>query len=106
MKRINLRHAVLAAGLVGLALVAGCRNSTPETPIENTEVNLLDTADAMINNAAEAIPAPVSNVAASPSNPGADFTTDSQTFDDADATGMTARLPQDNGTEPAEEKAQ
>lgn len=102
MKRITLRHATLAIALAGAVLVAGCR-SEPEPVIENTTVNIVETVNAMETNAALPVDEPVTNVAPPPANPGSDLTTDAQTMDDADATGMTSKLPSDEETQPAEE---
>ena len=103
MKRIPF---VLAASIASLALT-GCHSSAPEEAVANNMTNFVETANAMTpENLVAPTEAPVTNATAAPANPGADFTTDSHTYDDADATGMTARLPEDNGSEPAQESKQ
>jgi hypothetical protein len=103
MKVIKLgRGAMLAAGIAGLALIAGCHSSAPEPAGENNITNFVETSNAMEENAVVETPAPVANVVVTPSKPGQDFTTDAQTYDDADATGDTARIKRDNESEPAQ----
>jgi hypothetical protein len=105
MKRIELRHATLAVGLAGLVLVAGCRSSEPEA-VEDNAANFVETANVLEVNEVLTVEEPATNAVPAPSNPGADFTNDAQTMDDADATGMTSKLPQDEETQPAEESKQ
>ncbi len=102
MKNTNLRWTLLAAaGSAALALAA-CHSSTEnvETNVSNLDVNVIETNLAPENLAT---PAPVTNVTtAAPAAPGNDFDT-ARTQDDADATGMTARLPRDdNSSTPAQ----
>jgi hypothetical protein len=72
-----------------------------ETNVSNLEV--------MVDNGAFAndmapTPSPEMNLSAAPAAPGPDFSNGNQTQDDADATGMTARVSRDddgNETAPA-----
>lgn len=101
MKKI----ALLAAGSLALALSACGGPKTDEAPVETNVSNL----DVVVDNGAFAndmapTPSPEANVAATPAAPGADFADGAQTQDDADATGMTARVSRDdegNETAPA-----
>jgi hypothetical protein len=108
MKPITLiRSAALAAGIAGLAILGGCHSSAPEETVANNLTNFVETANAMApENIEVPVETPVTNATAAPSNPGADFTTDEQTYDDAAATGMTSRIPEDNASQPAEESKQ
>ncbi len=104
MKGIMVRRATFAATVAALALVAGCRSAEPEAPINETS-NFIETANVMDLNAVDAAaPDTVTNAAPAPSNPGADFGNDSaQTIDDAEAAGMTSKLPDDDETQPVKE---
>lgn len=104
MKRIPFgRSAVFALGVASLAALAGCHSSAPEETVANNMTDAVEVANTVVpENVVAPTEAPATNAAAVPSNPGADFATDSHTYDDADATGMTARIPQDNGSEPAQ----
>ena len=108
MKRITLiRSATLAVGITGLAILAGCHSSAPEEAVANNLSNFIETANAMpVENVEVPVETPVTNATAAPANPGADFTTDEHTYDDAAATGMTSRIPEDNASQPAEESKQ
>lgn len=97
------RHATIAAGLAALAMTAACSGADEPAPVETNVINLAEPEN-VVENATLVDPTPPANVTAAPADPGADFTVDEQTQDDADATGMTARVPrgEDNGTQPAE----
>jgi hypothetical protein len=95
--------AGLAAGLIALAALAGCDSSTPESaaPAEN----IADNTEAVNVVVPEEAPVPETlNAAAveapreTPPDP------DAQTQEDADATGMTARVRRDEA--PANETIQ
>src|SRR4051812_42865091 len=86
--------AGVAAGLLALTALAGCNNSTPESsaPVEN----VTNEAEPMNVVVPEETPAPETANAATieetretPPDP------DAQTQEDADATGMTARVRRD-----------
>lgn len=100
MKKI----ALLAAGSLALALAA-CGPKPEEAPIETNVANLEVTVDnGVIGNEITPTATPAANVTAAPAAPGADFSNGTQTLDDADATGMTARVSRDdegNETAPA-----
>jgi hypothetical protein len=89
--------AAMAAGALALMALAGCEKSTPEpsAPVEN----MVNEAEPM--NAVAPVETPVPETAnaatvvdtrETPPDP------DAQTQDDADATGMTARVHRDEGT--------
>jgi hypothetical protein len=101
----KFRRAALALGIAGLALVGGCRNAEPEAPVENDTTNFIETANAMdVNSTDTAAPEPIANAAPLPSRSGeGEFANDSSTIDDAEASGMTSRLPDDEETQPAEQ---
>jgi hypothetical protein len=83
--------------LTGALALAGCRGQ-PSEPVE-----LNNSANAAINAAAPhpAAAAPTNN-AVEHAAPPLDFTDEEQMRDDADATGLTARLPREgNGAAPA-----
>ena len=90
------KTAGIAAGLVALAALAGCDSSTPDqpAPVENA-VNEEAPAEVVVPVEAPP-PAETTNAATvdvepreTPPDP------DAQTLDDADATGMTARVRRD-----------
>lgn len=77
--------------LAGTLVLAGCGRQQPEAPAE-----LNNSAETPVN---AAVPppiaaAPVGNVAERAAPP-LEFTDDAQMRDDADATGLTARLPRE-----------
>lgn len=100
MKKI----ALLAAGSLALVLAA-CGPKPEEAPVETNVSNL----EVVVDNGAFAnevtpTPSPAANVSSGPAAPGPDFSNGAQTQDDADATGMTARVSRDdegNETAPA-----
>jgi hypothetical protein len=86
--------AALAGGLLALTALAGCNNSTPESsaPVDN----VANEAEPMNVVVPEETPAPetanavtVEDTRETPPDP------DAQTQEDADATGMTARVRRD-----------
>lgn len=117
MHMTRFRPVLLAAGLAAAAALAGCSGSKPEEQPTDNVINesvgtmepmptVNETPSAPLNIGAvanTATPAPTNEASATPFG-----TPDSQTYDDADATGMTAKLPQDSPTpsqtEPAEQK--
>ena len=100
MKKIAL---IAAAGSLALALGACGGNKTDEAPVDTNVSNLEVTVDngAFANDLTPA-PAPEANATHAPAAAGAEFTNGAQTQDDADATGMTARVSrdEDNTTAP------
>jgi hypothetical protein len=96
------RHAMIAAGVTAFAMLAGCSRSTPDEPPAET------------NETVQEAPAPVPVPAPSPAPKRAPATSestptppvadeaepqagpDAQMLDDADATGMTARVTRDD----------
>ena len=99
MKKIAL---IAAAGSLALALSACGGNKTEEAPVETNVSNLeVEVDNTMVGNEV-ATPAPETNATHAPAAAGADFTNGAQTQDDADATGMTARVSrdEDNTTAP------
>jgi hypothetical protein len=98
-----VRTALIAAGLSALTLTAACHSSAPEGPVENTEVNLAEPVNEVIEtNIVDTTATPVvTNATPAAPKTADDLSTDAQTLDDADATGMTAKLPEDNTTQPA-----
>ena len=92
--RIPVILTLAAAALT----LAGCSKDSPqeEAPVENNAVEA-PVEIAPVNNAAP--PANITNEAA-PVAPPPEFSDDEQMRDDADATGLTARLPQDGGEQP------
>jgi hypothetical protein len=93
--------SILAAGSLALALAACSGPKTDEAPVETNVMNFAEPENAMIANEIAPTPAPASNVAAAPAARGADFEDGAQTQDDADATGMTARVSRDGDNETA-----
>ncbi len=102
MKKLVL---IAAAGSLALALGACHGNKTEEAPVETNVANITEIDNGMtIVNDTTVAPTPETNVTAAPSAPrGGEFTNTAQTQDDADATGMTARVSrdEDNDTAPA-----
>lgn len=92
--------AILAAGSLALALSACGGPKTDDVPVETNVMNIEIDNSAMVNEAL-ATPEPTANVAAAPAARGADFSDGAQTQDDADATGMTARVSRDGDNETA-----
>ena len=107
MKKTLLRSATIAAMLLAASVVGGCDSSAPEG--EPTMANdgsgdvapgtaAPDTSSAAnTESAAALVPAP--NASAGDDKPeAAPVDPDAQTLDDADATGMTARVSRDAAT--------
>lgn len=99
------RAALFSLGIAALALTAGCSSSTPETPVDNGAVNNVEPGNLSELSNFASPPSVPANAAVPPaaSDRNADFTKDAQTQDDADASGMTSKLPQDNGAAPAKQ---
>ncbi|HEX7872673.1 MAG TPA: hypothetical protein VF475_07175 [Sphingobium sp.] len=93
-----MRNASLLLAAVGLLSLAACHKGKDEepVPVENnmSEMNMEE------QQPVEAPPVlepevPTNNVAAPAAPPPPKVTQDQQTLDDADATGLTSRLPDD-----------
>ncbi|MES2442362.1 MAG: hypothetical protein V4574_05995 [Pseudomonadota bacterium] len=101
MKKFAL---IAAAGSLALALAA-CGGPKPEeAPVETNVANLAEPGNGAFGNEVTPTPSPEANVSQGPAARGADFADGAQTQDDADATGMTARVSRDdegNETAPA-----
>jgi len=95
MKKMNIALVVIAGGSLALA---GCNQSTPAKPTVTDNSEVSETNVVTEANVAEPVskgPSVTTNAAAE-----ADFrpeppSPDAQTQDDADATGMTARVHRD-----------
>lgn len=99
------RRLPLAAALLAATALAACSGGSdaPDTPVNHgdNEVEVIDEAP---QNIAEPEPTPTPSPTPAPIVKD-DRATDEQVQDDADAVGMTARLPRDqsgNETAPAE----
>ena len=99
-KTMKMAGVALAAGLLGLA---GCSKPDPEGPMDD---NTLGLDQPMTNASAEVAPVETPTVAPEPSPdanaaaaiappPEEPIKPDAQVLDDADATGMTARISRD-----------
>lgn len=103
------RRLGFAFGIAALAMTAGCKSSTPEPVPADNGSNFVETSNVLTEtNVLEPVtPAPVVNVttpapaATSSTN---EFGSAEQTQEDAEATGMTSKLPQDEETQPAEKQ--
>ena len=94
--------AGMAAGLLALTALAGCEKSTPEQPAPVD--NAVNEAEPMNVIVPEEAPAPeTANAAAIEETRETPPDPDAQTQEDADATGMTARVRRDEA--PANETA-
>ncbi|MBO9712269.1 hypothetical protein [Sphingomonas sp.] len=105
MMRINLRQVAIAAALGSAALLAGC-GGPKDAPV-NEAANageFVETSNAMDMNLVEpvATPSATPTAATTGNTTTSEFSSESQTYDDAAATGMTSKLPEDNGTQPAQ----
>lgn len=89
--------------LGGALALAACDRSEPEAPPVENNVVEAPVAPEPVNNIVEAAPVNVIN-AEEPAAPPPDFSDQEQMLDDADATGLTSRLPDQSG-EPANETA-
>jgi hypothetical protein len=103
-----MRTAAVLTMIAALTL-AGCNRGAEEKLPEDLNVAEVGNVDAPMANAMPAPPVEnAANVAEPKAAPAPGFTEDQQMKDDADATGMTARLPEDepvqkgNETRPAE----
>lgn len=99
------RTAMLAIGLTGLAMTAACSGGGEEAPVETNVSDIGEPEnEAPVENVTEPLPPPVANETRVELPPTQDFSDAEQTQEDADATGMTARVnrDEDNGTQPAE----
>jgi uncharacterized lipoprotein len=98
------RRIMIAAGVAMLGVLAGCSDKTPQEQPEQS--NEATPAPAPAPKKAAPAPAPetpienaTTNVAASEPEP--PVAPDVQMLDDADATGLTARVSRDSGNESA-----
>lgn len=102
MTRFSRYRATTLAGLMALGVLAGCSNSEPETPpTETPETSTAPTAETPATPV-ETTPAAVAEPTglqppdvvpeAAPAEP---TPPDAQVLEDADATGMTARVRRD-----------
>ncbi len=89
-----MKKTTLFALVTALTLGA-CSRGPEQQPLEDNVVEV----ENMTENANVAVAPPAvnaTNVVAAPAAPAPGFTDDEQMRDDADATGMTARLPDDS----------
>jgi predicted small lipoprotein YifL len=100
MMRNSIRASLVLATALALSACGKKEEPLPETP-ENvvTEVPVDEVLPANAGDAALDPPAPT-NVA-TPAAPPPAFTDSQQMRDDADATGLTSRLPRDDAPPPA-----
>lgn len=88
--------ALLAASAIALAACSAAKE--PEQPAAETNVIDLNEPENVANVTTEAPPATrINNTAAAEAPPVATLSADEQTQDDADATGMTAKVNRDDG---------
>lgn len=100
------RRLPLAAALLAATALAACSGGSeaPDAPVNAEENDAVVIDAAPVQNFAEPEPTPTPSPTPAPIVED-DLTTDEQVQDDADAVGMTARLPRDqasNETAPAE----
>ncbi|MFT3964322.1 MAG: hypothetical protein QM690_00385 [Sphingobium sp.] len=89
-------HAMLA--LAGLLALAACNKGKEDeaVPVDNESAGEANVEEQQPVEAPPVLePAPTNTVSAPPPPPPPPVTEDQQTLDDADATGMTSRLPDD-----------
>lgn len=98
---------LVIVGALALAL-AGCAKSAPENALDEGNDLVEANVEAPVENVAVPEPVNATNVV-EPAAPPPTFSQDEQMRDDADATGLTSRLPDepvpgqgDNQTRPAE----
>lgn len=98
----SFQRTALAAALLGLTALAGCSKPEPDAPVEmeNSAVEALPTAEATADPlptpAVTAEPAPAALPDANSAAAEAETVApDAQMLEDADATGMTARVTRD-----------
>jgi PBP1b-binding outer membrane lipoprotein LpoB len=101
----NRTRTAIAGGLLAAMALAGCSSSAPEPPA--TDVNMVEDTGVTESEAAEPAPVEAAPVEAAPPAPAVvepprekPIAPDEQMLDDADATGMTARVTRDE--EPTE----
>ncbi|MCJ8158920.1 hypothetical protein [Sphingomonas sp. LaA6.9] len=96
-----MRIALLS--LAGALALAGCGRSEPEPDEGNFDNAAIEAPAPDIEMPAENLATPPENVtnAVPPAAPPPEFTEDEQMLDDADATGLTARLPQNETESPS-----
>lgn len=96
--KLPVKYAAIAAGVLALAALGGCHQEPPEQPVSNTvvETNVTD----ITNDAAPAakVTPPVTANAVDSEVREAPPPPDTQTQDDADATGMTSHVQRDTAT--------
>lgn len=96
------RRPIIAAALLALTILAGCSSSEPEaTPNEMSDENVVPEGDVPeaepVTPVETAKPEPTTPTNIMVAEPEAPVAPDAQMLDDADATGMTARLPRNTG---------
>jgi hypothetical protein len=92
-------RTTLIASLAGIALLSAChRGPDEEGSTLNNSINMSTNSEVM-NEVAPPPPAVNATNAAKPAAP-PKISEDQQMLDDADATGMTARLPNDENAAP------
>lgn len=99
-----MRIRTLAITLSAALALAACNRSEPEPPaIDNNVTELPEEVEPM-----NAAPPPAENVTneVTPAAPPPTFSDDEQMRDDADATGLTSRLPQSETEAPVEANQQ
>ena len=93
------RHAMIAAGVMAAAMLAGCSRSTPDEPPAETNQVVTEAPSPTPAPPVVSKPAPATSAIAPPSpdaNEADPQAADAQMLDDADATGMTARVTRDD----------
>ncbi|WP_066794122.1 hypothetical protein [Sphingomonas soli] len=102
-----MKSRTIALLAVSALALAACQNKAEEAPVAETNVtNLVETGD-LVNIAPDETPTEaVTNVAITAPAPTATLTADEQTTEDADATGMTARVNRDESGDSAAKPAQ
>lgn len=96
------RHAMIAAGLMAFAMLAGCSRSTPDEPSAETNGVVTESPSPVPAPAVVSKPAPATPKSAPPSPVANEaepqVAPETQMLDDADATGMTARVTRDDAS--------
>lgn len=108
-----MRRATVTTAVLALAL-AGCKKPAPEareSDVSNALTEVPAEVDAPVPSAESAAPTPppVATVAPAARPPAPAERTvreEQQISEDADASGMTARLPADGDTQPADQQAE
>ena len=100
IKRIALLASVAGALALGACSGGGDEPTAPTSNVENmTPIEVTNESPVAVETSA---PTPVSNIATTEVAPTPTLSADEQTQDDADATGMTARVSRDEGSNEAQ----